>query len=130
VYRRRRGQTPRAEEYLARFSELQPDWLAGQLARALQPAIEATVDEVAGPKRLRCPHCHNPIVLADEPGDEVLCPGCGGAFRIRDARLTDTASTSRPLGKFQLLERVGQGAFGAVWKARDTVLDRVVALKI
>jgi WD40 repeat protein len=37
---------------------------------------------------------------------------------------------SRPLGKFQLLERVGVGAFGAVWRARDTELDRVVALKV
>src|SRR5262249_13318821 len=44
--------------------------------------------------------------------------------------VTDTFITSRPLGRFRLLERVGQGAFGAVWKARDTELDRVVALKI
>jgi serine/threonine protein kinase len=36
----------------------------------------------------------------------------------------------RQLGKFQLLERVGLGAFGAVWRARDTELDRLVALKI
>jgi WD40 repeat protein/tRNA A-37 threonylcarbamoyl transferase component Bud32 len=93
-------------------------------------AATRTGGAAAGVQRLRCPHCHNPIVLAGEPGDEVLCPGCGGSFRVRDARLTETASTSRPLGKFQLLERVGQGAFGAVWKARDTVLDRVVALKI
>src|SRR5262249_36410320 len=42
----------------------------------------------------------------------------------------DTASGSRPLGRFQLLERVGQGAFGAVWKARDPELDRIVALKV
>src|SRR5262249_16715071 len=54
----------------------------------------------------------------------------GSTFHLRDARHTDTVSTSRPLGKFRLLERVGVGSFGAVWKARDTELDRVVALKI
>jgi serine/threonine protein kinase len=37
---------------------------------------------------------------------------------------------TRPLGKFRLLERVGVGAFGAVWRARDMELDRIVALKI
>ena len=36
----------------------------------------------------------------------------------------------RVIGRFQLLERVGQGSFGAVWRARDTQLDRVVALKV
>src|SRR5262249_41059673 len=48
----------------------------------------------------------------------------------RDARPTNSTAPMRPLGKFQLLERVGVGAFGAVWKARDTTLDRIVALKI
>jgi tRNA A-37 threonylcarbamoyl transferase component Bud32 len=80
--------------------------------------------------RPRCPHCHNPLQLADDRSDEVLCPGCGASFRVRDARQTTTVCPSKPLGKFHLLERVGQGAFGAVWKARDTELDRVVALKI
>jgi WD40 repeat protein/tRNA A-37 threonylcarbamoyl transferase component Bud32 len=80
--------------------------------------------------RIHCPHCHDPIQLLDERPDEVLCPSCGSAFRIRDTRLTTSAEPTRPLGKFQLLERVGLGGFGAVWKARDTELDRVVALKI
>src|SRR5262249_27151138 len=82
-----------------------------------------------GARRLRCPHCHNPIQLADDR-DEVLCPGCGSAFRIRDARGTSTTAPMRQLGKFQLLERVGVGAYGAVWRACDVELDRVVALKI
>src|SRR5262249_27321175 len=110
------------EEYRARFPELRPEWLAHPLGAPPRPPRQ-------GPT-LRCPHCHNPIQLADDLGEEVLCPGCGGSFRVRDARFTDTASPSRPLGRFQLLERVGQGAFGAVWKARDTALDRVVALKV
>ena len=36
----------------------------------------------------------------------------------------------RQLGKFQLLERVGVGAFGTVWRALDLRLNRTVALKI
>jgi len=35
----------------------------------------------------------------------------------------------RILGKFQLLAILGRGSFGEVYKARDTELDRVVALK-
>src|SRR5262249_25506326 len=62
--------------------------------------------------------------------DEVLCPACGGSFRVQDTHLTDTVSPMRRLGKFQLLERVGLGGFGAVWKARDTELGRGVALKV
>jgi WD40 repeat protein/tRNA A-37 threonylcarbamoyl transferase component Bud32 len=80
--------------------------------------------------RLRCPFCHNPLHLADGLKDEVLCPACGGSFRIQDTTRTTTTAEMRQLGKFQLLECVGQGAFGAVWRARDTELERTVALKI
>jgi tRNA A-37 threonylcarbamoyl transferase component Bud32 len=37
---------------------------------------------------------------------------------------------SRRLGNFELLSVVGMGAFGTVYKARDPVLDRMVAVKV
>ena len=34
------------------------------------------------------------------------------------------------LGKFHIIEEVGHGGFGTVYRANDTSLDRIVALKI
>jgi serine/threonine-protein kinase len=137
AYRRDHGEQPQAADYQHRFPDLDPAWLAQRLAEPPAEEPEPAPPPAAVPEpeatrtpRVRCPHCHNPIQLADNGSEEVLCPGCGSAFRIRDARQTTTTGAMRPLGKFQLLERVGLGAFGAVWRARDTVLDRVVALKI
>jgi serine/threonine protein kinase/tetratricopeptide (TPR) repeat protein len=101
---------------------------------AMKVDNDPTMTEMSCPSRpgahVRCPYCQNPVQITDSNPDEILCPGCGSAFRIREARRTDTTRGMKPLGKFQLLNRVGIGAFGAVWRARDTELDRIVALKI
>jgi serine/threonine protein kinase len=139
TYRRQAQEQPLAEEYRARFPFLDLTPLTSLLAEqtAVGPDVAWTASAVQTQPplrtqaiRIRCPHCHNPIRLIDDRRDEVLCPGCGSSFRVREARQTTTTDTMRPLGKFQLLERVGLGAFGAVWRARDTELDRIVALKI
>ncbi|MGE0454869.1 MAG: serine/threonine-protein kinase [Vicinamibacteria bacterium] len=40
-----------------------------------------------------------------------------------------TAEAYPAIGKYEILGRIGQGAMGEVFKARDTVLDRFVAIK-
>ena len=34
------------------------------------------------------------------------------------------------IGRYEIFERIGGGAFGTVYRARDTVLNRVVAIKV
>src|ERR1700693_1961615 len=41
----------------------------------------------------------------------------------------DAWTTGFPLGPYVLLSPIGAGGMGEVWKARDTRLDRMVAVK-
>jgi len=81
---------------------------------------------------VRCPHCHCTIdLIADASLIDIDCTNCGGSFSlINDAEHTRDASAFTKVAHFDLVERLGMGEFGTVWKARDTILDRTVALKI
>jgi WD40 repeat protein/tRNA A-37 threonylcarbamoyl transferase component Bud32 len=79
-----------------------------------------------------CPQCHNPIeVVKLTPREEIACPACGSTFHLEAEGSTGSeSSVGRKVGKFDLVETVGKGAFGTVFKARDPELDRVVAIKV
>jgi WD40 repeat protein/tRNA A-37 threonylcarbamoyl transferase component Bud32 len=106
--RRRRGERPDPSEYAVRFAdaaEVITAAFSGAAAAGAGAQPAATVDDIAGPLS-------------------------SGAFRAEQERTRTHVAERRQLGKFELLEQVGLGAFGAVWRARDTELDRLVAVKI
>src|SRR5262245_38638787 len=79
-----------------------------------------------------CPHCRSPIeVTRFDPREEITCSACGSGFRLEGGPTTGyERGPGERLGKFELIDVVGHGAFGTVYKARDPELDRTVALKV
>src|SRR5262245_48160822 len=92
--------------------------------------------------RLTCPNCHKAIELVDSEtvslrvgeaprgGSSTTCPLCGSELPMFQSTINYTREPPQQIGPFDLRERLGQGQFGVVWKAWDTELERIVAVKI
>lgn len=67
-----------------------------------------------------CPHCESIVdVSSCEPLLPVDCPVCGRSMTVPGR-----------LGSFVLLEILGRGGMGSVYRALDTTLNRHVAIKV
>ena len=116
------------DKMLTRFPTFREDFFARVKDRSGGPGFFKRVI-----LRLNCPHCHAPLTIEDSNAgdDTAICATCGSSFEIDKQREVSWAPEKLPsLGKFHLIESVGRGAFGTVYRARDTELDRNVAVKI
>src|SRR5262245_45584671 len=119
------------------------DFVRGNLA---DPAFQQIARHVSA-----CVHCAQTLEALDDETDSFprslrqvstgsasgiesvpasLLAAALSCFDTQDGAAASRAESPRWIGKFEILEELGHGSFGHVFRARDTELARTVAIKM
>ena len=89
--------------------------------------------QLAGPYapqgiHVSCPTCkHQLSIRADTAWKRIHCKSCQTTFSLVD---NQSSNGLAQINQFQLLERIGVGGHGTVWRAIDSRMHRQVAIKM